>query len=88
MYQILGLPGVQKDFENFLKENFARVGNGMCQCLICNKVTAHAGNMRQHFITHHSVGDKVHCSTCLRWFKNENSLNAHMSVYHKKKGML
>jgi len=34
----------EQNFENFLKENYVRIGDGKCQCTICNKVTTHAGN--------------------------------------------
>jgi len=36
-----------------LKDKFIRLSDGKCQCLLCDKVTSHKGNMRQHFVTHH-----------------------------------
>ena len=75
----------EQNFENFLKENYVRIGDGKCQCTICHKVTTHAGNMRQHFISHHSVGERVRCIACGKTFKNENSLNAHISCMHNKR---
>jgi uncharacterized C2H2 Zn-finger protein len=60
-----------------------RLADGRCQCRLCDKVTTHIGNMRQHFITHHISQERIRCRQCGNSFKNKNSLAAHVSSKHR-----
>ena len=68
----------------YLRSNSHKIDGGRWQCQLCDKITTHAGNMRQHFITHHYQDETVlTCSYCGKTFKNKNSLSSHVSQTHK-----
>jgi len=65
------------DFEAYVAENSTKVpGTRSLQCLICQKVTIHIGNMKQHFEVHH-YHRSYKCNVCFRNFKTKNSLDVH-----------
>lgn len=65
------------EFEAYVAENSSKVpGTRSLQCLICQKVTIHIGNMKQHFEVHH-YHRSYKCNVCQRNFKTKNSLDVH-----------
>jgi len=65
------------DFDAFVSENSAKLpGSRSLQCLICQKVTLHIGNMKQHFEVHH-YHRSYKCCVCEKIFKTKNSLDVH-----------
>ena len=61
---VLG-PPQQQDFDTFLRVNSDKIEGGKVQCRLCGKVTAHSGNMRQHFMIHHVHEDAdFYCPYC------------------------
>ena len=68
----------------YLRSNSQKIDGGRWMCSLCDKITSHAGNMKQHFITHHYRDESdTSCSYCGRTFKNKNSLASHVSQSHK-----
>ena len=75
----------KEDFYQFVRSNSEKIEGGRWQCNICLKVTAHGGNMKQHFVTHHFQTEvDCPCTFCGRNFKNKNSLASHISQNHKE----
>ena len=72
------------DLDNFIKSNTYKLEGGRVQCNICDKVTSHGGNMKQHFQTHHFQEDSIPCHLCGKHFKNKNSLSSHVYNSHKR----
>eukprot|EP00092_Neocalanus_flemingeri_P035932 GFUD01039124.1.p1 GENE.GFUD01039124.1~~GFUD01039124.1.p1 ORF type:complete len:307 (-),score=76.67 GFUD01039124.1:95-1015(-) len=65
------------DFEEYYGQNTAKLPGGKgIQCLLCSKVTIHAGNMKQHFEVHH-YQRTYKCEICQKFFKTKNSLDCH-----------
>jgi len=65
------------DFEAYVAENSSKVpGTRSLQCHLCQKVTIHIGNMKQHFEVHH-YHRSYKCNICQRNFKTKNSLDVH-----------
>ena len=63
----------KEDFYQFVRSNSEKIEGGRWQCNICLKVTAHGGNMKQHFVTHHFQTEvDCPCTFCGRNFKNKN----------------
>ena len=85
-YPVLGRLQHQ-DFDTYLRTHSVKIEGGKVQCRLCGKVTAHSGNMRQHFIIHHVQEDvELSCPYCeagVNKFKNRNSLNCHISQKHR-----
>ena len=68
-----------------MRANSDKIEGGRWQCNICLKITAHGGNMKQHFISHHyEAVTESPCPFCGRTFKNKNSLASHVSQNHKE----
>merc|ERR1712096_40346 len=69
----------EQDFEDYVNKNSSKVtesqGNGM-QCHLCNKITTHIGNMKQHFEVHH-YNRSYKCEVCMKDFRTKNSLDVH-----------
>jgi len=69
----------EDEFENFVTQNSSKVqdhqGTGM-QCHLCNKITTHIGNMKQHFEVHH-CNRAYKCGVCMKDFRTKNSLDVH-----------
>jgi len=74
---------VEDDFEKYFKSNSALVEGGAWSCFLCGKVTAHIGNMRQHFESHHFSLGAIQCEICEKIFKTKHSLATHMSKVHR-----
>ena len=75
---------IGNDLDTFMRSNTHKIEAGRVQCDICFKITAHAGNMKQHFVTHHYQEEAaLPCQYCGRHFKNKNSLSSHISQSHK-----
>jgi len=69
-----------QQFEDYVNQNCSKVpeeqgGNGLL-CHICNKITAHIGNMKQHFEVHH-CNRSYKCQVCMKEFRTKNSLDTH-----------
>jgi len=72
------------EFIELMRSNSEKIEGGRWKCLICSKVTQHRGNLRQHFVSNHfTVETNLPCQYCGRNFKNENSLNSHVSQSHR-----
>jgi len=69
----------EHEFEDFVNKNSSKVpdsqGTGM-QCHLCNKITTHIGNMKQHFEVHH-YNRAYKCEVCMKDFRTKNSLDVH-----------
>ena len=73
MFNILGA----LNFEEYYSQNTSKLPGGKgIQCLLCTKVTIHAGNMKQHFEVHH-YQRTYKCEICQKLFKTKNSLDCH-----------
>ena len=65
------------DFDEYYSQNTSKLPGGKgIQCLLCSKVTIHAGNMKQHFEVHH-YQRTYRCEVCQKFFKTKNSLDCH-----------
>jgi hypothetical protein len=50
------------------------------ECLLCNKVTSHVGNMKQHFEVYHYRRIYT-CPVCNNVCKTRNCLSVHRKTY-------
>ena len=65
------------EFEEYVSQNSCKLQeNKSIQCLLCNKITLHVGNMKQHFEVHH-YHRSYKCEVCLKNFKTKNCLAVH-----------
>jgi len=74
---------MEDEFEKYFKSNSALIEGGAWSCFLCGKVTAHIGNMRQHFESHHFSLGAIQCEVCEKIFKTKHSLATHMSKVHR-----
>jgi len=64
-------------------KDILRVENGY-ECLKCGKVMKQRSNLRRHIRDIHSGDDlSFICKYCFKSYKSQNSLNNHVSLYHK-----
>jgi len=71
------------DFEEFVNQNSVKLPDSrQVECLLCNKITIHIGNMKQHFEVNH-YHRTYQCDLCLKNFKTKNSLDCHKKRFHK-----
>eukprot|EP00092_Neocalanus_flemingeri_P012672 GFUD01013656.1.p1 GENE.GFUD01013656.1~~GFUD01013656.1.p1 ORF type:complete len:326 (+),score=77.09 GFUD01013656.1:43-1020(+) len=71
------------DFEEFVNQNSVkRPDSRQVECLLCNKITIHIGNMKQHFEVNH-FHRTYKCEVCLKNFKTRNSLDCHKKRFHR-----
>jgi len=76
--------GAELDFDDYVNQNSTKLDMGQekrVQCLLCDKITAHVGNMKQHFEVYH-FHRQYKCDTCQKNFKTKNSLDVHKKNQH------
>ena len=72
------------DFDEYVNQNSSKLDLGHAkrvQCLLCDKITTHVGNMKQHFEVHH-FQRQYNCEVCQKNFKTKNSLDFHKKNQH------
>ena len=72
----------QLEFDDYVLKNTRKQQEGRkcIECLLCNKVTIHVGNMKQHFEVHH-YRRVYNCPVCKRNCKTKNCLSVHRKNY-------
>jgi len=71
----------QVEFDDYVLNNTRKLaGIKSIECLLCNKVTIHIGNMKQHFEVHH-YRRVYNCPVCHRNCKTRNCLSVHRKNY-------
>ena len=51
---------------------------------MCQKEFSHKHNGIRHLKLVHCPNEKQQCSYCFVWSRNQNSLDQHIRLYHKK----
>ena len=72
------------DFDEYFNRNSTKLEMGhekRVQCLLCDKITTHVGNMKQHFEVHH-YHRQYKCDVCQKNFKTKNSHDIHKKNQH------
>ena len=68
----------------FIAQSTSSVGSGTL-CALCGKVLKHPGSVKRHFLDRHvNLGIMgYHCPACKRDYKSKNSMQCHISTYHR-----
>ena len=58
-------------------------GNNLYSCGVCNKESNRRADLMKHIINKHVTAPAVVCQFCNKQYKNQNSLQVHISQNHR-----